>query len=111
ITSRAGRAAYRQLAGETALTARKRIAGMLGVAGDLLTGPDPVRHSVNFYEKGTQPLEIVTTRQWYGRNGAYDEDLRAALLARAGARGGRCGRGGSRWTGTRRSCGSATRTG
>jgi valyl-tRNA synthetase len=82
ITSRAGRAAYRQLAGETALTARKRIAGMLSVAGDLLAGPDPVRHSVNFYEKGAQPLEIVTTRQWYIRNGAYDEDLRAALLAR-----------------------------
>ena len=82
ITSRAGRAAYRQLAGETALTARKRIAGMLSVAGDLLAGPDPVRHSVNFYEKGAQPLEIVTTRQWYMRNGAYDKDLRAALLAR-----------------------------
>ncbi len=82
ITSRAGRAAYRQLAGETALTARKRIAGMLSVAGDLLAGPDPVRHSVNFYEKGTQPLEIVTTRQWYISNGAHDEDLRAALLAR-----------------------------
>jgi valyl-tRNA synthetase len=81
ITSRAGRAAYRQLAGETALTARKRIAGMLSAAGDLLAGPDPVRHSVNFYEKGTQPLEIVTTRQWYIRNGAHDEDLRAALLA------------------------------
>ena len=82
ITSRAGRAAYRQLAGETALAARKRIAGMLSVAGDLLAGPDPVRHPVNFYEKGTRPLEIVTTRQWYIRNGAYDEDLRAALLAR-----------------------------
>src|SRR6516162_4333345 len=82
ITSRAGRAAYRQLAGEAALTARKRIAGMLSVAGDLLAGPDPVRHSVNFYEKGTQPLEIVTTRQWYIRNGAHDEQLRAVLLAR-----------------------------
>jgi valyl-tRNA synthetase len=82
ITSRAGRAAYRQLAGETVLTARKRIAGMLRAAGDLLGGPDPVRHRVNFYEKGTRPLEIVTTRQWYIRNGAYDEDLRAALLAR-----------------------------
>jgi valyl-tRNA synthetase len=84
ITSRAGRAAYQQLAGETALTARKRIAGMLSAAGDLLAGPDPVRHPVNFYEKGTRPLEIVTTRQWYIRNGAYDEDLRAALLARGG---------------------------
>ena len=82
ITSRAGRAAYRQLAGETALAARKRIAGMLSASGDLLAGPDPVRHAVNFYEKGTQPLEIVTTRQWYIRNGAHDERLRAALLAR-----------------------------
>ncbi len=84
ITSKAGRAAYRQLAGETALGARKRIAAMLSESGDLLAGPDPVRHAVNFYEKGSQPLEIVTTRQWYVRNGAYDERLRAALLARGG---------------------------
>jgi len=82
ITARAGRAAYRHLAGETAQAARKRIAGMLRDAGDLLAGPEPVRHAVNFYEKGTQPLEIVTTRQWYIRNGAHDERLRAALLAR-----------------------------
>ena len=41
ITSRAGRAAYRQLAGDTAQAARKRIAAMLGAAGDLLSGPDP----------------------------------------------------------------------
>ncbi len=57
---------------------------MLGAAGDLLSGPDPIRHAVNFYERGTQPLEIVTTRQWYIRNGAHDEKLRAALLARGG---------------------------
>ena len=84
ITSRAGRIAYRQLAGDTAQAARKRIAAMLRASGDLLSGPDPVRHAVNFYEKGTQPLEIVTTRQWYIRNGAHDEELRAALLARGG---------------------------
>ncbi len=84
ITSRAGRTAYRQLAGDTAQAARKRIAAMLGAAGDLLSGPDPIRHAVNFYERGTQPLEIVTTRQWYVRNGAHDEKLRAALLARGG---------------------------
>ena len=84
ITSRAGRIAYRQLAGDSAQAARKRIAAMLRASGDLLSGPDPVRHSVNFYEKGTQPLEIVTTRQWYIRNGAHDERLRAVLLARGG---------------------------
>ncbi len=81
ITSRAGRIAYRQLAGDTAQAARKRIAAMLDASGDLLSGPDPVRHSVNFYERGTQPLEIVTTRQWYIRNGAHHDRLRAALLA------------------------------
>jgi len=84
ITSRQGRAAYRQLAGDSAQAARQRIAGMLALAGDLLGGPDPIRHAVNFYEKGSQPLEIVTTRQWYIRNGAHDERLRAALLARGG---------------------------
>jgi valyl-tRNA synthetase len=82
ITSKAGRRAYRQLAGDTAQVARKRIAAMLGAAGDLLSGPDPIRHTVNFYEKGSQPLEIVTTRQWYIRNGAHDDRLRADLLAR-----------------------------
>jgi valyl-tRNA synthetase len=82
ITSRAGRIAYRQLAGDTTQAARKRIAAMLRASGDLLSGPDPVRHAVNFYEKGTQPLEIVTTRQWYLRNGAHDERLRAVLQAR-----------------------------
>jgi valyl-tRNA synthetase len=84
ITSRAGRIAYRQLAGDTAQVARKRIAAMLHASGDLLSGPDPVRHQVNFYERGTQPLEIVTTRQWYIRNGAHDGRLRAVLLARGG---------------------------
>jgi valyl-tRNA synthetase len=82
ITSRAGRAAYQQLAGETALAARKRITGMLRASGELLADPEPVRHAVNFYERGSQPLEIITTRQWYVRNGAYDGRLRDALLAR-----------------------------
>ena len=80
ITSRAGRAAYRQLAGETTATARKRVTGLLRTAGDLLAGPEPVRHAVNFYEKGSQPLEIVTSRQWYLRNGGRDPELAQALL-------------------------------
>ena len=37
---------------------------------------------MKFYEKGDRPLEIVTTRQWYIRNGGRDADLRDALLAR-----------------------------
>ena len=37
---------------------------------------------MKFYEKGERPLEIVTTRQWYIRNGGRDADLRDALIAR-----------------------------
>ena len=44
--------------------------------------PEPIRHPVKFYEKGDAPLEIVTTRQWYIRNGSRDEALRARLLDR-----------------------------
>jgi valyl-tRNA synthetase len=80
ITSRAGRSAYRQLAGETAVAARKRAAGLLRADGDLLADPEQVRHAVNFYEKGSQPLEIVTTRQWYLRNGGRDPELARALV-------------------------------
>ena len=82
ITSRSGRAAYRNLAGETAAVARKRVASLLRAAGDMTGSPEPVRHPVKFYEKGSEPVEIITTRQWYLRNGAQDEQLRAVLLAR-----------------------------
>ena len=36
----------------------------------------------NFYENGDKPLEIVSTRQWYIRNGGRDADLREALVER-----------------------------
>jgi valyl-tRNA synthetase len=82
ITSRAGRAAYRQLAGATRAEARTRVTALAGAAGDLLGEPEPVVHRVKFYEKGDTPLEIITTRQWYVRNGGRDPELREALLAR-----------------------------
>ncbi len=82
ITARPGRAAYRQLASETVVEARKRVAALLRESGDLIGVPQPVRHPVNFYERGSQPLEIVTSRQWYLRNGGHDPKLRAALLER-----------------------------
>ena len=39
---------------------------------------------MKFYEKGDKPLEIVTSRQWYIRNGGRDDEgsLKAALIAR-----------------------------
>jgi valyl-tRNA synthetase len=39
-------------------------------------------HAVKFYEKGDRPLEIVTSRQWYLRNGGRSAELRDTLLAR-----------------------------
>ena len=36
---------------------------------------------MKFFEKGDRPLEIVSTRQWYLRNGARDEALRDKLIA------------------------------
>ncbi|MDR0944671.1 MAG: valine--tRNA ligase, partial [Bifidobacteriaceae bacterium] len=77
-----GRAAYQELAGKTTFTARKLLVEMLRQSGDMVGEPKPITHPVKFFEKGDKPLEIVTTRQWYIRNGGLDEKLRAALAAR-----------------------------
>ncbi|MFM9130727.1 MAG: class I tRNA ligase family protein, partial [Actinomycetes bacterium] len=42
----------------------------------------PITHAVKFFEKGDKPLEIVTTRQWYIKNGGRDQNLRKQLLSR-----------------------------
>ncbi|MFF3644239.1 valine--tRNA ligase [Streptomyces sp. NPDC002564] len=75
-------AAYARLSGATAHTARERIVGMLRESGGLRGEPRAVTHAVKFFEKGDKPLEIVTTRQWYIRNGGRDAGLRDRLLAR-----------------------------
>lgn len=77
-----GRAEYEPLAGATVAQARQRLVARLRDAGDLAGEPVAVTHPVTFYEKGDQPLEIVTTRQWYLRNGGRDPRLREELLAR-----------------------------
>ncbi|MEV6105313.1 valine--tRNA ligase [Streptomyces sp. NPDC051940] len=74
--------AYAELAGATAYTARERVVARLRASGDLLGEPEPITHKVKFYENGDKPLEIVTTRQWYLRNGGRDAVLREELLAR-----------------------------
>jgi valyl-tRNA synthetase len=84
IDSDAGRAAYAELAGKAVGGARTRIVEMLTESGALKGEPRPINHPVKFYEKGDRPLEIVSTRQWYLRNGGRDEELRAALRARGG---------------------------
>ncbi len=77
-----GLAAYEELVGATMFAARERVVAKLRESGDLDGEPKAITHPVKFYEKGDRPLEIVTTRQWYIRNGGRDEDLRAALVAR-----------------------------
>jgi len=80
IESPTGRAAYAQLAGKTVFSAKQAIVDLLRTSGDLIGDPRPITHSVKFFEKGDRPLEIVSTRQWYIRNGARDETLRARLI-------------------------------
>ena len=75
-------AAYAELAGKTTFSAREQIVAQLRASGDLDGEPRPTQRMANFYEKGDKPLEIVTSRQWYIRNGGRDEDLKAALVAR-----------------------------
>ncbi len=82
IESESGRAAYESLAGSTVFTAQKRMVELLADSGDLDGEPRSISHPVKFFEKGEKPLEIVTTRQWYLRNGGRDEQLREQLIKR-----------------------------
>ncbi|GAB2695181.1 valine--tRNA ligase [Thalassiella azotivora] len=74
--------AYEQLAGKTTHSAREAMVGLLRESGDLDGEPTPTQRKANFFEKGDKPLEIVTSRQWYIRNGGRDEALRSALVDR-----------------------------
>jgi valyl-tRNA synthetase len=78
----AAKQAYARLAGATSHTARERIIELLRASGEMLGEPRPITHPVKFFEKGDRPLEIVTTRQWYIRNGGRDSGLRSRLLDR-----------------------------
>ena len=82
VESASGRAAYARLAGKTAAQARTEIAAVFAESGDIDGEPRPITHPVKFFEKGDKPLEIVSSRQWYIRNGGRDDDLRQALIDR-----------------------------
>lgn len=80
IATEQARAHYAELAGKTVFSAKKRVVELLAESGELIGEPRPFTHPVKFYEKGDRPLEIVSTRQWYIRNGARSEELRDRLL-------------------------------
>ncbi|MFC6422107.1 valine--tRNA ligase [Ornithinimicrobium tianjinense] len=71
-----------QLAGKTTHSAREAVVAALRESGDLEGEPQKTQRKANFYEKGDKPLEIVTSRQWFIRNGGKDESVREDLLAR-----------------------------
>jgi valyl-tRNA synthetase len=82
IRAEEGKSAYAELAGRPASSARNRVADLLAKIGALRGDAQPVTHPVKFYEKGDSPLEIITARQWYVRNGSADPALRQRLIDR-----------------------------
>ncbi|MFC4556155.1 valine--tRNA ligase [Georgenia faecalis] len=89
ITSAAGRELWEtQLAGKTTFSARQQVVDALRASGELAGEPVATQRKANFFERGEKPLEIVTSRQWYIRNGgrpatdARGRDLREGLLER-----------------------------
>ena len=82
IMSADARKQYARIAGKTVKQAQVITVEILRETGELIDEPRAITHPVKFYEKGDRPLEIVTSRQWYIRNGGRDENLREKLLAR-----------------------------
>ena len=89
IADSRGREVYRSMAGRTTFSAREAVVGELAATGEMRGEPTRTMRQTNFFEKGDKPLEIVTSRQWYIRNGGRawtnpetGADLRAELLTR-----------------------------
>ncbi|HEX3212630.1 MAG TPA: class I tRNA ligase family protein, partial [Actinomycetota bacterium] len=74
----AAQRAHDQLAGLPVARARERAAALLRQAGALAAPPARITQTVKFYEHGSQPVEILTSRQWFVRT----VSLKDALLAR-----------------------------
>jgi valyl-tRNA synthetase len=81
VLSPAAAEVYAELAGKTVFSAKAKVVELLRESGELLGDPKPITHSVKFFEKGDKPLEIISTRQWYIKNGARDAALRDRLIA------------------------------
>ncbi len=75
-------ARYASLVGRSVKQAQRAIVEMLGASAEggsapLRGTPKPVERSVRFYEKGDQPLEYISTRQWFVRLLDKKDDLLA----------------------------------
>ena len=78
--------AYAAIAGLNVKQAQRVVVEQLQASGEMLGEADPIQHPVKFYEKGDRPLEIVTSRQWYIRNGGRDAELRQRARRSAAVR-------------------------
>jgi valyl-tRNA synthetase len=77
-----GRRLYEEMIGKTVFSGRDILVKALTDAGSILGEPRKITHPVKFFEKGDKPLEIVSSRQWYLRNGGREQDLKAELIER-----------------------------
>ncbi len=75
-----GRDLYEEIVGKTVFSAKEKIVEALKKTGDMVGEPKPITHPVKFFEKGDKPLEIVSTRQWYIKNGGSEQQLSARLI-------------------------------
>jgi valyl-tRNA synthetase len=66
---------YDELAGRNVRQAQRRIVELLAEEGALLGEPRPISHAVKFYENGSRPLEIVSSKQWYVRTVGLEPTL------------------------------------
>jgi len=82
ITDSRGVDAYAAIAGKFVNQAQRATVELLRANSEMIGEPKTITHPVKFYEKGDRPLEIVTSRQWYIRNGGRDIELRNELLKR-----------------------------
>ena len=82
ITSQRGRDNYAGFAGKNVKQAQTAVVEQLRASGEMIGEPRAITHPVKFFEKGERPLEIVTSRQWYIRNGGRETDLRSRLVRR-----------------------------
>jgi len=73
---------YGRIARKAPGGAQVQMVEMLRETGEMIGDARPITHPVKFFEKGEKPLEIVTSRQWYIRNGGRSDELKAELVAR-----------------------------
>ena len=84
LTNDEARERYGRIARKAPGGAREQMVQLLGDTGELVGDIRRIDHAVKFFEKGDKPLEIVTSRQWYIRNGGRSDELKAELVARGG---------------------------